>query len=143
MGFFDQFLDKDTSGELKRSNFNKYKWALRFNKISNIIKSIEYKQRANFNREHWHPLYESYLQSPEWENKRNQAINIHGSLCVFCGSEYKDIHHLSYERVGNECVETDLVPLCRKCHGEIHGKTRASFDYFMSDNVINLDDEDW
>jgi predicted HNH restriction endonuclease len=68
-----------------------------------------------------------YLASERWKETRQRAIIAHGNVCLDCGergSRYYslDVHHLTYERLGNEPV-TDLVVLCRTCHRVRHGKT--------------------
>ena len=39
--------------------------------------------------------------------------------CQKCKEQGTQIHHLTYERVGNEKL-TDLVLLCDKCHMDVH-----------------------
>lgn len=66
-------------------------------------------------------LYDSYLVSEEWRQKRQEVISIKGDCCFICGDKYDDIHHLHYQTLGDECPENDLEPVCRKCHKKIHG----------------------
>ena len=61
-------------------------------------------------------VYNEYLLSPEWQEKRNQVFMVQGTLCKECGKPACDIHHLSYENLGHEDPEKDLIPLCRDCH---------------------------
>lgn len=40
-----------------------------------------------------------------------------------CWSEKKlNVHHATYERLWNENIETDLFPLCLRCHEFFHKK---------------------
>lgn len=72
----------------------------------------------------WKWLYEMYLLSIAWKIKRSQRRAIDGDQCqgflCFC-TEGLQVHHVTYERVGNENVETDLITLCRRCHKAEHG----------------------
>ena len=72
-------------------------------------------------------MYESYMRSPEWEKKRKERLAIDGYKCVMCGRPLEtckkkslDVHHISYENLGNENVYTDLVTLCSTCHRNLH-----------------------
>lgn len=62
--------------------------------------------------------YHKYLQSDQWHATRRLAFAKHGTVC-FCGKIAIDMHHLTYERVGNERLD-DLLPLCRTCHDSYH-----------------------
>lgn len=81
-----------------------------------------YKQRTKKNPRRI--SYRRYLQSPEWAAKRKEfwdsAIM---RSCYVCDDPWidfkgKELHHLTYERLGNENLE-DLVPVCSICHGKI------------------------
>jgi hypothetical protein len=67
--------------------------------------------------------YEDYIKSPEWAEKRKIVMQMWCNRCALCniGATPLDLHHRTYDRVGNELV-TDLVPLCRNCHAKFHGK---------------------
>lgn len=78
--------------------------------------------------------YEEYLRSPEWRERRTAAIKRAGGKCEDCREEHrtrgtisghmvwpaKEVHHLNYERLGNERPE-DLVALCERHHLTRHG----------------------
>lgn len=64
-------------------------------------------------------IYDDYLQSEAWQDKRAQCIAHHGDKCIKCGDFPVDIHHLTYERLGDELME-DIIPLCRECHAGAH-----------------------
>lgn len=64
-----------------------------------------------------------YLRSDEWKWTRKQAIRYHGTRCHDChldAGRYPDVHHVTYDRLGNENIVTDLVVLCRRCHDKRH-----------------------
>jgi hypothetical protein len=91
-------------------------------------------------REQWEPLQRAeelhgigwyqdvYLKSYSWRRKRNQVLDRADDLCEKiddkgnrCGNVATEVHHLTYERVGNELL-SDLIALCRECHSKSHGK---------------------
>ena len=62
-----------------------------------------------------------YLNTREWNVKRNRALIQAGNRCQLCESTHRlEAHHRTYERLGNELL-SDLVVLCRKCHQHYHG----------------------
>jgi len=66
--------------------------------------------------------YKSYLQSPEWERRRQAAFDYADHRCQVCYSNIKiQAHHRTYERLGAE-RPSDLTVLCDDCHAKYHGK---------------------
>jgi hypothetical protein len=66
--------------------------------------------------------YDEYLQTPEWKRLAQTVKSIRGG-CEVCGAtERLEAHHKTYERRGHEDID-DLVVLCHKHHGEMHGFT--------------------
>lgn len=64
--------------------------------------------------------YELYLQSPEWRERREQLMETVGASCEFCGNEeHLQVHHLSYEDLGQESLQ-QLAVLCKWCHADWH-----------------------
>lgn len=64
--------------------------------------------------------YRAYLQSDGWQVRREGALRRAGHRCQLCnGSERLQVHHRTYERVGNELPE-DLTVLCFGCHRRLH-----------------------
>lgn len=64
---------------------------------------------------------DEYLKTREWKVKRNRALIQAGSRCQVCASTHRlEVHHRTYERLGNELL-SDLVVLCRSCHRHYHG----------------------
>jgi len=60
--------------------------------------------------------------------KRAKAIAFHGTVCRECGNETHgvlDVHHLTYERLGNESM-ADLAIVCRPCHEKITQRERTA-----------------
>jgi len=72
--------------------------------------------------------YRDYLRTPWWRYIRQQALDVAGRRCEAvnengrrCGSwDRLQVHHLTYERLGEERPE-DLVVLCARHHLEMHG----------------------
>ena len=69
--------------------------------------------------------YHVYMASREWRLKRKEVIAEHHNICQRCGSgPIQNVHHLTYERLGNEETE-DLVGLCRACHEYVSGERES------------------
>ncbi len=69
--------------------------------------------------------YLEYLKSDTWRDKARERLAIDGFRCVCCGSRGTknaplETHHLSYTRIYDEDVFTDLVTLCHSCHKSLH-----------------------
>lgn len=66
--------------------------------------------------------YSEYLRTPEWRDRRRQEIQAAEYKCANCGRRTTrlQVHHLTYERRGNEHPD-DLVVLCPHCHAQEHG----------------------
>jgi len=67
--------------------------------------------------------YAEYLRTPEWHYRRRQTIQAAERKCQNCRCYHHllNVHHRSYERLGNEDPD-DLVVLCEHCHLEEHGR---------------------
>lgn len=65
--------------------------------------------------------YASYLRSEHWRETRADALDRADHKCESCGdsSGPLQVHHLTYERVGEEKPD-DLQVLCRSCHAAEH-----------------------
>src|SRR5574341_2115 len=64
---------------------------------------------------------EVYLNSPHWqkikEKFRGRGCEKKVGWFSVCGEKPIDVHHKTYERIGNERL-SDLIPLCRKHHDQ-------------------------
>ena len=70
--------------------------------------------------------YVSYIQSDCWLARRHAYYATHARECVGCKStDGVELHHLSYERVYAE-LDTDLMPLCQRCHSQVHQVQRMT-----------------
>ena len=68
--------------------------------------------------------YKDYMHSNEWKAKKRERIAIDQG-CVMCGRPLDKIksiqvHNITYQRLGNENVLTDLCTLCGSCHKKLH-----------------------
>jgi len=65
--------------------------------------------------------YEEYLQTPHWKHRREDRLRAAGHKCQLCnrGSGTLNVHHRTYERLGEE-LDGDLIVLCRTCHSTFH-----------------------
>ena len=68
--------------------------------------------------------YVDYLKSPEWRERRKQALDWARNACQLCNSpkEPLNVHHRTYDRLGAE-LPADLVVLCKDCHEKFHEPT--------------------
>lgn len=70
-------------------------------------------------------FYKRYIQSPAWEEKKRQRMELDGFRCVMCG-RHKDhcrtlqVHHITYRNLGDEDVRADLCTVCGSCHKKLH-----------------------
>jgi hypothetical protein len=64
--------------------------------------------------------YAQYLASEMWSAAKDRYRRSWlPQECLGCGSARVEYHHRTYMRLGAE-MPTDLVPLCRRCHGRVH-----------------------
>ena len=64
--------------------------------------------------------YRKYINSGEWRELREKALDFYGHECGRCGSKYLlHIHHKHYRNFMKERIE-DLMILCESCHMEEH-----------------------
>ena len=70
--------------------------------------------------------YLLHLQSDYWKNIRLQVLERDNNTCQECKEKpATEVHHLTYERLGNELLE-DLLAVCRICHLNIHEKVEEA-----------------
>jgi hypothetical protein len=89
--------------------------------LKRIRHSSPIQEAINLERQQiWWSDYSRYLESEEWKERSAGIIARAHGLCEKCGKRKAiHVHHLSYDRVGEE-RETDLQALCFQCHDEIH-----------------------
>ncbi len=86
--------------------------------------------------------YGRYLATKHWADLRERVLERDGHACTSCHVRQGDllagcfrlgklhVHHLTYERRGNERLE-DLVTVCSRCHEMVHEDGRPG----ASDNL--------
>jgi len=85
-----------------------------------------------------------YLQSEHWKTVRIGALERAGHRCQVCNnSKSLDVHHRTYERLGEE-LDGDLTVLCRKCHDIFHsnGKVARTKKSKRPPSVVSLQREE-
>lgn len=67
--------------------------------------------------------YQHYLDSDHWKKRRKQFLDLDANKCCrVCKREKRlQVHHMTYENIGNEKDE-DLVVFCSRCHKKFHKK---------------------
>lgn len=66
---------------------------------------------------------EAFYSSRIWFAIRDNAQKRDLYQCRICEKERAvDGHHLTYENWGGHEDPKDILSLCRKCHGKVHGK---------------------
>lgn len=71
--------------------------------------------------------YRNYIKSDAWKSNpaRLKVLADADGRCRLCHAKAKlEVHYSTYERLGCE-RETDLIPLCRRCHREVTSFLRA------------------
>lgn len=76
--------------------------------------------------------YAAYLRTEHWRRIRSRKLEQADHRCEVCGSRIQlQIHHRTYDRLGNERPR-DLQVLCEICHAWVH------FGPFYVDDVIEV-----
>lgn len=92
------------------------------NAILSDYRKIVNKDFAEFSqtREDWWVVYNEYLQSNEWNDKRILRMEYDYHECrMCCSNQNLRVHHLSYDNVGDELIG-DLITVCLPCHQQEH-----------------------
>lgn len=70
--------------------------------------------------------YQRYLASREWGEMRESVRRRSGDRCEHCcHAPQQAVHHLTYERVGNEHLG-DLLAVCEPCHDFLSGRSKTN-----------------
>lgn len=77
------------------------------------------RERAEEERE-WRAVYEAYLSSEPWREKRALVMKRAAGLCEGCGLRPAiQAHHVTYKHLTNEFL-WELRAVCVECHKRIH-----------------------
>ena len=86
--------------------------------------NLRHKKELSVIEYHYGKNYGRYTGSKSWKEKRKMRFKLseYDGKCEVCFKKPAwSMHHLTYERVGNELME-DLQPICGTCHKTEHGK---------------------
>lgn len=71
-------------------------------------------------------VFELYNASEDWRANKRESLVSHDETCRKCGAAYEIMHHESYENWAMLDWELqDLVPLCQKCHTQLHRSAKG------------------
>lgn len=68
------------------------------------------------------------LKTKRIENKE-LIKSIKEQSCLICNKSPVDVHHLTTKGAGGDDVESNLVPICRKHHSELHQYGLGKFSW--------------
>ena len=103
----------------------------------------EHGRRAVFYRDYIKSLAHNRYSKTEWWKKRSKIKLLKSGRCECClecvvincshGQERPifDVHHLTYERVGEE-LDSDLAVVCSPCHNLIHKPNSPAAKHWLS-----------
>jgi 5-methylcytosine-specific restriction endonuclease McrA len=81
-----------------------------------------YQEENEAKRREWFEAHNEYLQTDEWQEKREAVLDREDSLCQGCRAALAtQIHHLNYDNWRDELL-FQLVALCEDCHERVHGR---------------------
>ncbi len=82
--------------------------------------------------------YDDYLRSPQWRDKRAAYFASDRPQACVCGEKQRMcLHHMTYERVGEELLE-DLIALCAGCHTLLHALERVGDGTLDPSSVLDI-----
>lgn len=74
----------------------------------------------------WWEAYESYLKTPQWQERRAKVLRRAGYVCEAClEKKATETHHTTYRHLGNEPL-FELRAVCRECHESITAMDRQA-----------------
>lgn len=73
--------------------------------------------------------YVEYIKSSDWRERRKEMMDEANNECFNCGEKATELHHLSYVNLGFEMLYEDVIPLCNKCHKEVHKTNKEDDNY--------------
>lgn len=98
-------------------------WTFRSEKEDFYEPDFTYLQHPNTQDSLWQGGYRLYLQSEQWNARRQAVLKRARNRCQECRKKRRplEVHHRTYERIGAEWDE-DLEALCWECHRGKHGR---------------------
>ena len=115
-------LSSKIYGDLIRGELLEYRekerWDI-YNEEKNTLSSL--KDQYRYHNSFWY-LYDLYLRSDTWKQKRKLVFERDKNTCKVCNVETAtEVHHLTYKNIYNEELE-DLIAICYDCHKKQHNK---------------------
>jgi len=78
-----------------------------------------------------------------WERLRSEVINNHLNRCVNChqvGGDSLEVHHIVPVGQAGTHRQSNLVPLCSRCHQAAHGEWMAPrIRWYTNDDLSNVE----
>ena len=65
--------------------------------------------------------YKKYLQSSDWLENRDFALDRTSGFCQYCGEVATQVHHVQYPKQFGEEHPHSLIPVGKRCHSISHG----------------------
>jgi hypothetical protein len=83
--------------------------------------------------------YSEYLSSEHWRDLKRQYRRSHlPQDCMGCEATHVQYHHRTYNRLGHELL-TDIMPLCGKCHKEVHDyEKKFKMNYSQTHAILRI-----
>lgn len=82
--------------------------------------------------------YAAYLKSSTWKERRTRYFKAHERKCRRCYRKKNiHLHHGTYENLGNE-LDSDLIPLCARCHNYIHKILKQNPNLNLAEMTIKV-----
>lgn len=111
----------------------------------NIIKKLNYAKWIINDINEWREdnnNAELFFVKKSYQLRKNKDLK-----CVICNSnQVKDIHHILPQSQGGLDNNSNLMPLCKKCHKEVHDNTKkdvhsSSFSQYRNIKLTKIQEE--
>ena len=86
-------------------------------KICNMWADHQVALRQDYNSNNRKTMYNLYLCSKQWAEKKEQVYARDSDTCQYCGAPGQHVHHLSYTHLFDEPLD-HLMLLCIHCHAK-------------------------
>ena len=105
---------------------------------------LDFLKKANSIRQELMGVSEKIVETKQ--SKYN--ANLYVDDCLVCNSKAEDVHHIKFQcsadinkMIGsiNKDVKSNLVPLCKECHIQVHNKNLRISGYIQTSSGIELD----
>lgn len=87
-------------------------------------------------------IYQEYLQSEEWKEKRKNVLDRFCGRCCLCNMPGKHVHHRTYKNLRTPEEVNDLCLLCEFCHKNVHRTVQIDSVAIKKDMFV-VDPERW